>query len=85
MVLESIIPEDAGRLRMACQLLAEIDPAQIDKVIDTLNTATTIGPMMDPTAYQDGRRFDNARNIVELMNKVKPVVVLLRSIKLNHD
>lgn len=45
-------------------ILRILNEVPTDALIDAMNRIereTTIGPMTNPTAYLDGRRFDNAR------------------------
>lgn len=62
-------PVFANALRIiALMPLDEIEPL-IKKAIGNIQAETTLGPLMDPTAYQGGERFDNAHHYINVMRK----------------
>lgn len=42
---------------------------------------TVIGPLLNPSAYLDGRRFDNALTYVELIDLLLPLVLKARELR----
>lgn len=73
--------EEQGFLFQNCmRQLAMLDLSKMKDGIQRINIETSIGPMLDPTAYL-GNRFDNANNYTELFRLTIPLVEKLQEIR----
>lgn len=63
--------------RTAMTALAMIPPEQFDKARQMISHETTIGPMVDPSTYVSGGRFDNAKKFLDLIEAARKLRVLL--------
>ena len=57
--------------------LRTIPVEAFEAAIYRIQRETTIGPLLDPTAYLDGRQFDNAREFVDILRALRDVRQLL--------
>ena len=48
--------------RSSLHLLMLIPPAAFDTALERISTEATLGPLLRPSGYVDGRRFQNARD-----------------------
>lgn len=53
--------------RSAVQLMVMIPETAFTEAREKIETETALGPLVDPSAYVDGRRFDNARDYQKLL------------------
>lgn len=62
-------PAKGAMVRSSLSLLvaAGITPEEISAAIQAIDRETAIGPLLNPTAYLDGRRFDNAREYIDVL------------------
>jgi hypothetical protein len=54
-------------LRSACAMLMTVPAAALIDAVKRIEIETTVGPITNPSAYLDGRRFDNAKEWVRLL------------------
>lgn len=47
-------------LQMALVVLMQVPVDRLAKAIDDINRTEALGPMLDPSAYLDGKRWKNA-------------------------
>lgn len=68
MVWPAFVGEEHGSLlQLSLGALARI-PAQVyQEAIRKIEHEIAIGPMFNPSAYQDGRRFDNANEYLRIL------------------
>jgi len=63
-----IVGEEHGDLvRSILMQLLLIDEKVFDETIRKIDIETAMGPLLDPSAYTDGRRFDNAREYAKIL------------------
>ena len=59
------------QVRIVLGMLAMIDKSQLRgacaHALQQISRLEAIGPLFDPTAWQDGRRFDNAGDVKKLL------------------
>lgn len=68
-VWQSFLGEEAGTVfRQAMMLLNLVPIEALEQGIDRINRELSIGPMINPTAYLGGKRFDNAREYIETIS-----------------
>ena len=72
-------------LRNALMMIKEVDPEKIREGIQKLDHATTMGPMLDPTAWMGGERFDNARDYRQTLELVLPIAEKLKELEDNRS
>ena len=53
--------------RSAMALMLMIPPDAFDDAVGRIERETTVGPLLNPSGYTDGRRFDNARDYVDVL------------------
>jgi hypothetical protein len=53
---------------MAVLIIESIPAGAFQKAAQRIDREASIGPMLDPSAYLDGRRFDNARKYTDILN-----------------
>lgn len=81
-IFDTFLGEGHGCLfRSAMTTLAMIPASVFTEAIRKIETEEAIGPLMDPTAYIDGRRFDNAQNYKRLFSAARPLRDLLEEIR----
>lgn len=68
-------------LRNALMMLKSVDPEKIKEGIQSLDRATTMGPLMDPTSWMGGERFDNAKGYRNTLELVLPLVEMLKGLE----
>ena len=56
--------------RQAMFCIAQLDKETLSDAISSIERETSIGPMMNPSAYLDGSRFDNAREYKAILRKL---------------
>lgn len=77
-VMSVFLGEDYGPIvKSALTLLSAIPPRVFIDASNKINRETTIGPFINPTAYLDGRRFENAREYCDLFEKLGAVTRFL--------
>ena len=59
--------EHGGPFRAMLLLLYTFPPKVLQDAIDRINRETSIGPMLNPTAYLDNTRFNNAREYIDVL------------------
>jgi len=59
--------EHAGQAMLCVQMAGQLDPEALREGIAAINHETSLGPMMNPTAYMGGARSDNARLIQRVL------------------
>jgi hypothetical protein len=55
-------------VRQALAFLMMVPPEAFAEAINRIGRETSLGPLLDPTAYLDGRRFDNATDYAAVLN-----------------
>jgi len=72
-------PAKGAMVRSALSLLvaAGVTPEEISAAIQAIDRETAIGPLTNPTAYLDGRRFDNAREYIDTLRALHALTVAL--------
>lgn len=73
--------ENEGAIRLAFTALASIPPEKWREAIQAINHQESIMPMLDPSAWTNGKRFDNARAYKEIFSLALPLSRKLREIK----
>lgn len=76
-IWEVLFGEERGfAVRQALTLLsaANISVEEVDLAIVQIGRETTLGPLLDPSAYVDGRRFDNAHDYAEMLRAIRGVI-----------
>jgi hypothetical protein len=79
--LEVFFGDDRGaQLRLAFTLLrnVELSDAEVSTALQQLEHESAIGPMLNPTAYLDGRRFDNIAYWKRVLGAVADLKRVLR-------
>lgn len=54
-------------LRQALTMLLMVPEEKIRQGIEQIERETALGPLLNPSAYVDGTRFDNARDYLEVL------------------
>lgn len=72
-------PEKAVAVRGALTMLvlSGLAPEEVSDAIRRIDRETAIGPMLDPTAYLNGRRFDNAAEHCSVLRALHSLIVAL--------
>ena len=63
----------AGSCALLCQIARTIPPEALTEALARLDRAETVGVILDPSAWLDGTRQDNARQL-------RPVLVAMRGL-----
>ncbi len=68
-VWEALLGEGNGGpfFRSALALLSLVPPQAFADAVDRIGRETTLGPLLQPQNYLDGRRFDNARDYADVL------------------
>lgn len=69
--------EHGGTVRLCLAFLSKVPESVCIDAINRIGRETSIGPMLNPTAYLDGRRFDNARDYIDVLNAMRPLLRVL--------
>lgn len=68
-------------LREACAHALAIDAPSFDAFVndkvDEINCETAIGLLLNPTEYVDGARFQNAKDVIDLLKAMNAFVQVL--------
>lgn len=68
--LDTVVGEEHGAtLALVFTMLASIPPEALSAGLDRLSRAEALGPMLDPSAWTDGKLFDNALAMKQAMRK----------------
>ena len=79
-VFESLFGLERGtQIRMGLTMLAAagLQPADIDEALNKIDRCTSIGPLLDPSAFVDGARFRNAAEYADMLRALRHVVRVL--------
>jgi len=74
---EMLGPEDGLRVKMALSLLKEVDPEGLQTLINNINATESMGPIMDPSAWLDGTKFNNSQNYKQVVSITLKLVKVL--------
>lgn len=66
---------EADRLIAVCGLLADF---QLDQLVQAVQQAHTLGPIVDPTRYRDALQRDHMDDVATLARLALPVVAQYR-------
>lgn len=67
-IWETIVGEEYGAiLRSALATLALVPSDVMIDAINKISRETAVGPLLNPSAYLDGRRWDNARQYQQVL------------------
>lgn len=65
-------PERIGKsLEAIVAVMNSISIEELDYILKDISRSETIGPMTDPTAWQGGRKFEEARQTRKVMLAIK--------------
>jgi hypothetical protein len=64
-------------VRTALELLCLVPAESLAKAVKPIDRETTLGPLLHPSAYLDGRRFDNAAEYTKVLRAVRDLRRLL--------
>ena len=73
--------ENGPMLRIAFTALAAIPPEKWRDAITALNKHESIMPLIDPSAWLDGKRFDNVKAYKEIFQLALPLSIKLQQSK----
>ena len=76
--------QDEGQavfLMNGLRMLAMVSPEAIENGIKIIDHETALGPLMDPSAYRGGERFQNARDYTETLRLLQPLIKHLKEVK----
>lgn len=73
MVWQAIMgdPAHGSAVRIALCLLQTVPIAAFRGAIDRIRREATVGPLLNPSAYLDGRRWKNAEQYLEILNAAR--------------
>jgi len=67
----TVLGESSGAVaHSALSMIRLLNPEAIAEGIDRLNHLETIGPMIDPTAWLDGRLWRNSKQLRDVLEKL---------------
>jgi hypothetical protein len=76
----ALLGEEHGEtVRSALLMLLMVGSEPLRAGLDRLAGADAIGPMVDPSAWLDGRRFENTREARELLEALVRVAEMLEA------
>lgn len=55
------------RQALSLLVMSGVTPAECQEAVYRIEREVSIGPLLNPTAFLDGRRFDNAREYAETL------------------
>lgn len=70
----------SGLVRSSMTLLAMVDPDLLRKAIKDLDYQESIMPLLDPSKWQDGTRFQNTDDWKRFFEKLLPLVEIAKKI-----
>lgn len=62
-----LLGEEGAYMRMALQVLRMVPAEKIIEAIGKIETETTVGPLINPTAYLDGKKWRNADEYLRVL------------------
>lgn len=66
-VWDAFVPNYGNQVVMALHLVRQIPVDILLEGARRIDTETAIGPLINPSAYTDGARFDNAREYIRVL------------------
>ena len=85
-VLEIALGEPyAAQMRMMFSMMSEMDPSGIDRVLKDMDHLEACGPIFYPSAYLDGRRFNNIETYRKILPHLKALIEFARELKHEDD
>lgn len=79
-VWPTILPECGGMVQAILSYLASVQDKllpEISAAREQIERETTLGPLLNPTAYLGGNRFDNAEQYQQILSALATLVYLL--------
>lgn len=81
-VWDAFLGEGRGAIfRVALMGLLTIPIKQFDEAIERIHRETLLGPLINPTAYVDGRRFKNADDYIEVLQAARKLRATLEKLR----
>lgn len=78
-VWRALIGDEHGdRVRMILVALRDVPGETFVRAVAKIDHETTIGPLLNPTAYRDGARFDNADQYTAVLSKLAELRELIQ-------
>jgi len=71
-----------GALPLIFRVLKDVDPDHLREGLRRIEHETALGPLLDPSAYVGGKRFDNMQDYRDVLQATLSLVETLRRIVL---
>jgi len=71
-------PIHAAACAMICHSTRVLSVDSLRSAIERINRETAIGPLLNPSVYVDGRRFNNAREYCDVLEAILRLRTLVK-------